>query len=139
MKRIAQIKKEFGTDEQQCREKHQDIFYYFDGIVDVKISASIHPAGNICSDRTLDDNYGIMINDGKRVIQLDMDAAHEVNLVKYDILKLKSVKVLKKYVIIYINHILAHMKLIGMIKMCGMILPKIILLFHNLNLHFLVN
>lgn len=96
LKRIAQIKKEFGTDEQQCREKHQDIFYYFDGIVDVKISASIHPAGNICSDRTLDDNYGIMINDGKRVIQLDMDAAHEVNLVKYDILKLKSVKVLKK-------------------------------------------
>lgn len=96
LKHIAQIKKEFNTDEKQCIENHQDIFYYFDGIVDVKISASIHPAGNICAERTLDDNYGIMINDGKRVIQLDMDAAHDVNLVKYDLLKLKSVSVLSK-------------------------------------------
>ena len=96
LKRIAQIKKEFNIDEEQCIKNHQDIFYYFDGIVDVKISASIHPAGNICAERTLDDNYGIMINDGKRVIQLDMDAAHDVNLVKYDLLKLKSVSVLSK-------------------------------------------
>lgn len=96
LKVVAKVKKLWQENKEECKKQYPEICKYMDGIVGVKISASIHPAGIIVSPVTLDDNYGIMINDSKRVIQLDMDAAHDVNLVKYDILKLKSVKVLKK-------------------------------------------
>lgn len=96
LKNIARIKDEWKANPELCRKTHFDIFKYFDGIVGVKISASMHPAGVCVGDRTLADNYGVMFNDGKCVLQLDMDAAHDINLVKYDILKLKSVKVLKR-------------------------------------------
>lgn len=96
LKIIAKIKEEWKSDKAECRKNHPDIFYYFDGINGIKISQSQHPAGVCVCPLTLADNYGILYSDGKKILQLDMDAAHEINLVKYDILKLKSVKVLKK-------------------------------------------
>lgn len=88
LKIVSTIKKLWQSDEQQCREKYPELCYYMDGIVDVKISASQHPAGLVASPITLSDSYGIMYNDGSIVLQLDMDAAHEVGLIKYDVLGL---------------------------------------------------
>lgn len=96
LKIVSAIKKLWQSDEQQCREKYPELCYYMDGIVDVKISASQHPAGLVASPITLSDSYGIMYNDGSIVLQLDMDAAHEVGLIKYDVLGLKTVGVIKK-------------------------------------------
>lgn len=96
LKNIAKIKTEFKIDPELCKRNHPDIFYYFDGITGVKISASMHPAGLYVANESLISNYGIMWNDGQPVCQLDMDAGHDINLVKYDLLRLKSVKVLNK-------------------------------------------
>lgn len=66
-----------------------------DGIVNVKISASQHPAGIYVMNTDAASSYGVLHSDGKVVSQLDMEAGHEINLVKYDVLKLKSISVLQ--------------------------------------------
>ena len=85
---IAKVKKEWKDNPEECRKNHPDICYYIDGINGVKISQSVHPAGLVSAPITLADNYGIMYNDDDIVLQLDMDAAHEVGLIKYDVLGL---------------------------------------------------
>lgn len=75
--------------------KYPEVFYYFDGLLDVAISQSMHPAGIVASPVTLADNYGTFYSDGKIILQIDMECVHEVNLVKYDILGLKNVEIIK--------------------------------------------
>lgn len=79
--KIALIKEEYKKDQDKCKKDHKDICYYLDGMIGVNISQSVHPAGIIASPITLSDNYGTMLNDGVIVLQLDMDAAHEVGLI----------------------------------------------------------
>ena len=93
---ISKIKEEFKDNPDKCREEHKDICYYLDGLVGVNISQSVHPAGIVASPITLADNYGTMINDGEVVLQLNMDAAHEVGLIKYDLLGLRTIHVIEK-------------------------------------------
>lgn len=76
-------------------DKYPKIFYYFLGLLDTKISQSMHPCGMVVSPITLADNYGILYRDGKKILQIDMDDVHEVSLVKYDILGLKNVEIIK--------------------------------------------
>lgn len=64
-KASANIKKEFEADEAAAREKYPEVFYYYDGLLDVAISQSMHPAGIVASPITLRDNYGTFISDGK--------------------------------------------------------------------------
>ena len=59
------------------------------------ISQSMHPAGIVASPITLRDNYGTFIADGKEILQIDMECVHEVSLVKYDILGLKNIEIIK--------------------------------------------
>ena len=92
---MAKIKKDFESDEQATREKYPELFYYFDGLVGVKISKSIHPAGMVLSPILLQDNYGCYLKDDEPCLFLDMDNAHEVGLVKYDLLILKTVQVIR--------------------------------------------
>ena len=94
MKSIAIIKKEFEEDPDETRRCYPDLFYYFDGLLGTRFSQSVHPAGMVISSVTLDDNYGTFIKDGERCLFLDMDAAHDVNLIKYDLLILKTVQVI---------------------------------------------
>ncbi len=89
------IKKEFETNEVAARKKYPEVFYYYDGLLDVAISQSMHPAGIVASPITLRDNYGTFISDGKEILQIDMDCVHEVSLVKYDILGLKNIEIIK--------------------------------------------
>lgn len=93
---IEKIKKEYKENPDFCKTKYPDIFYYLDGMVGVKISESMHPAGIIASPITLKDHYGTMLNEGKVVLQLDMENAHECGLIKYDVLGLKTIGVVKK-------------------------------------------
>lgn len=92
---IARIKKEYELNPKDTREKHPDIFYYFDGLVNTAISQSMHPAGIIVSPITLPDNYGTFWNDGKRILNINMEEIHEVSLVKYDLLGLKNIEIIK--------------------------------------------
>lgn len=94
-KASAVIKKEFEADEAKAREKYPEVFYYYDGLLDVAISQSIHPAGIVASPVTLADNYGTFYSDGKVILQIDMECVHEVSLVKYDILGLKNIEIIK--------------------------------------------
>lgn len=91
----ADIKKEFELDEDATRKKYPEVFYYYDGLLDVAISQSMHPAGIVASPVTLRDNYGTFISDGKEILQIDMECVHEAGLVKYDILGLKNIEIIK--------------------------------------------
>lgn len=93
--KIADIKKEFDTDKEKTKEKYPELFYYFDGLIGTKISRSVHPAGMVISPVTLSDRYGVFDKDGERCLMLDMDNAHLAGLIKYDMLILKSVKVIR--------------------------------------------
>lgn len=76
--------------------EYKDLFYYFDGLVGTAISQSMHPAGIIVSPVTLPDNYGTFWSkDGKRILSINMEEIHEVSLVKYDLLGLKNIEIIK--------------------------------------------
>ena len=92
---IANIKKEYEESPEATRQKYPDIFYYFDGLVNTAISQSMHPAGIVVAPLTLPDNYGTFWQDGKRIMSINMEEIHEVSLVKYDLLGLKNVEIIK--------------------------------------------
>ena len=92
---IARIKNEFDADPEKTKQKYPEIFYYFDGLIDTKVSQSVHPAGMVISPITLDDNYGVFDKDGENCLMMDMEEAHEVGAAKYDFLVLKTVQVIR--------------------------------------------
>jgi len=92
---IDRIKKEFDTDEEGTKKKYPELFYYYDGLLDTKVSQSVHPAGMVISPITLQDHYGVFDKDGERCLMLDMEEAHEVGAAKYDFLVLKTVQVIR--------------------------------------------
>lgn len=92
---VARIKKEFEVDSEITKEKYKELFYYFDGLVNTAISQSMHPAGIVVAPLTLPDNYGTFWQDGKRIMSINMEEIHEVSLVKYDLLGLKNVEIIK--------------------------------------------
>lgn len=89
------IKKEMDVDFEAAKKKYPDVFYYFDGLLGAAVSQSMHPAGIVASPITLSDHYGTFVSDKKIILQLDMDEVHEVGLVKYDILGLKNVEIIR--------------------------------------------
>ena len=64
-------------------------------MLNTAISQSIHPAGIVVSPITLPDNYGTFWRDGQRVMCINMEEIHEVSLVKYDLLALKNIGILR--------------------------------------------
>lgn len=93
-------KKEIKKAEQSLKSlkevEYKELFYYFDGLVGTAISQSMHPAGIIVSPVTLPDNYGTFWSkDGKRILSINMEEIHEVSLVKYDLLGLKNIEIIK--------------------------------------------
>ena len=90
-----EIKDLFELDEEKARTKYPEVFYYYDGLLDVAISQSMHPAGIVASPITLRDHYGTFLSDGKEILQIDMECVHEAGLVKYDILGLKNIEIIK--------------------------------------------
>ena len=92
----VEIKRAFEENEEDARNKYKEIFYYFDGMRGSVVSKGIHPAGIVASPISLPDNYGTFWNDGNRVMCINMEEIHEVSLVKYDILGLKNVGIIKE-------------------------------------------
>jgi len=91
----------------KLKSDNKDIFYYFDGIKGTIVSKGNHPAGIIGSPITLPDNLGVFYKDGNEdmpVAQCAMKAVDSVNFVKFDILGLKTVGVMKD---VY-NYISSH-------------------------------
>ena len=92
---IKKIKEEYDSNPDRTKEKYPELFYYLDGLIDTKVSQSIHPAGMVISPITLGDNYGTFDKEGETCLFMDMDEAHEVGVAKYDFLVLKTVQVIK--------------------------------------------
>lgn len=90
-----EIKDAFEINQEDTKKKYKEVFYYFEGMKGCVVSKGIHPAGIIASPITLPDNYGTFWYDGKRVITINMEEVHEVSLVKYDILGLKNIGIIK--------------------------------------------
>ena len=93
--KMMEIKGEYEYNPDKARKKYGELFYYFDGLLNTAISQSMHPAGIIASPVSLPDNYGTFWSDGKRIISINMEEVHEVSLVKYDILGLKNIEIIK--------------------------------------------
>lgn len=92
----AKIKDEFDKDPDSAKEKYGELFYYFDGLVDTRVSQSVHPAGMVISPISLSQNYGTFLKEGEWCLMLDMDEVHDgCGLAKYDFLVLKTVQVLR--------------------------------------------
>ena len=95
--KIKEIKKEYETNPELTKKKYSDLFYYYDGLCGCVVSQSQHPAGLIVSPITLADNYGMFYgSDGQQILPIDMDECHELGLIKFDILGLKSIGVIDK-------------------------------------------
>ena len=92
--KTKQIKKEYENDPERAKKKYPEVFYYFDGLVGTKISQSVHPAGMIISPITLADNFGTFDKDNENCLMIDMDECHDIGLVKYDFLILKTLGVI---------------------------------------------
>lgn len=93
---IVKIKNEFDADEEKTKSKYPEIFYYYDGLIDTKISQSVHPAGMVISPITLVDNFGVFDKDDENCLLLDMENIHDfTGLAKYDFLILKTVQVIR--------------------------------------------
>ena len=95
--KIAEIKKEWDENKEVTRNKYKDLFYYYDGLVGCVVSQSQHPAGILVSPINLIDMVGAFYGaDNQIIVPIDMEECHELGLVKFDILGLKSVGVIDK-------------------------------------------
>ncbi len=93
--KMEEIKDLYDADPETAKKKYSELFYYFDGLLNTAISQSMHPAGIIASPVSLYDNYGTFWSEGKRIVCINMEEVHEVSLVKYDILGLKNIQIIK--------------------------------------------
>lgn len=94
---VADVKDLYVKDSDQARKSYPELFYYFDGLVNTVISQSQHPAGIVASPINLIDNYSMFVGeDGQYILPINMEEVHEIGLVKYDILGLKNIGIIKK-------------------------------------------
>lgn len=95
--KICTIKNIFENEGlEQAREQFPELFYYYDGLLNTKVSQSVHPAGMVISPITLPDNFGIFDKENELCLMLDMENVHDyTGLAKYDFLALKTVKVIR--------------------------------------------
>lgn len=93
---VKQIKKEYEQNAEETRKKYTDLFYYFDGLNGTVVSQSMHPAGIVASPINLIENYGCFVNsEGQRILYINMEEVHESGLVKYDILGLRNIQIIR--------------------------------------------
>lgn len=79
-------------------DNNKDLFYYLDGLKGTIIAKGNHPSGIIGSPITLADNIGVFYKDGDINMPIStcaMKAVDSLNYVKFDILGLKTVGIIK--------------------------------------------
>ena len=104
---MAEVDKEI----EEYISQFEDIFYYYKGINGTINSIGQHACGIIGSPITLKDNLGIFYNEKSKTIlsQCDMKCVDSVNYVKYDMLSLKTLQVLREtYEMVGKKYPLAH-------------------------------
>ena len=77
---------------------NKDLFYYLDGLKGTIVAKGNHPSGIIGSPITLADNMGVFYKDGDMNMPVStcaMKAVDSLNYVKFDILGLKTVGIIK--------------------------------------------
>lgn len=77
---------------------NQDLFYYLKGLKGTIVAKGTHPSGIIGSPITLSDNMGLFYKDGDKNMPVSvcaMKAVDSLNYVKFDILGLKTVGIIK--------------------------------------------
>lgn len=94
LKKTDAIKAAYQRDPEKTREENPKVFYYLDGLINTKVSQSVHPAGIVISPVKLDEEYGVFDKDGVSCLMLDMEDAHAAGLVKYDFLVLNTVNII---------------------------------------------
>ena len=95
LRKVDEIKQLYLTDPEMAALEYPDVFYYMNGLMDVKVSQSVHPAGMVISPVNLVEEYGVFEKDGENCLLLDMEEAHDTGLAKYDFLPLKTVQVIR--------------------------------------------
>lgn len=95
-KKTEKIKKLYEENESKTKSDYPEIFKYFQGLLGTRISQSVHPAGMVISPILLSENYGTFIRDGEECLMIDMEEIHEVSLVKYDLLILSNIQIIKE-------------------------------------------
>jgi len=90
------IKSEFEENEELCRNSYKELFYYYNGLIGTYVSSGVHPAGMIASPISIKDNVGIHYDKGLAISQCDMKAVDSLNYVKFDILSLKNIGIIKE-------------------------------------------
>jgi DNA polymerase-3 subunit alpha len=89
---------ELKNNYENLKLSNKDIFYYFDGIKGTIDRKGNHAAGIIGSPITLADNIGVFYKDGDEntpICVCSMKPVDKLNFVKFDILGLKAIGVLK--------------------------------------------
>lgn len=93
-KQLDNIKKQYDT----LISENQDLFHYLDGLKGTIVAKGTHPSGIIGSPITLADNIGLFYKDGKDDMPVStcaMKSVDSLNYVKFDILGLKTVGIIK--------------------------------------------
>lgn len=93
-KQLVSLKRDYD----KLINNNQDLFYYLDGLKGTVVSKGIHPSGIIGSPITLSDNIGLYYKDGDMQMPVSscaMKAVDSLNYVKFDILGLKTVGIIK--------------------------------------------
>ncbi len=93
-KQVISIKKDY----ENLINSNQDLFYYLDGLKGTIVAKGTHPSGIIGSPITLADNIGLFYKDGNENMPVStcaMKAVDSLNYVKFDILGLKTVGIIK--------------------------------------------
>lgn len=93
-KQLDNIKKQYDS----LISENQDLFYYLDGLKGTIVAKGTHPSGIIGSPITLADNIGLFYKDGNSNMPVStcaMKAVDSLNYVKFDILGLKTVGIIK--------------------------------------------
>lgn len=94
--RVAKIKAQYDADPDKAKKDYPDLFYFMDGLLNTRVSQSVHPAGMVISPISLGENYGTFLKDGEWCLMLDMEEVHDgCGLAKYDFLILKTVQVIR--------------------------------------------
>lgn len=94
LRQADKLKLEF----EELKNNNKDLFYYFDGLKGTIVQKGTHPSGIIGSPITLYDNLGLYYKDGDEnhpVSTCAMKAVDSLNYVKFDILGLKTIGLMK--------------------------------------------
>lgn len=95
---VNEICKNIDDNEDEYRNKYEELFKYVDIINGTIVSIGSHPAGVIVSPISLDDNIGtcMLADNDKPVSMIDMKEVDKLNYIKLDLLGLDTIAIINE-------------------------------------------